>query len=111
MAALRRVRPHDTVSEFEQRHNRYRDLIVTGFGYDRFEQLPRVLARSFGGNGGVRIEDQSQEGGSSGSRWAAIAASTSAAKSGSMVAVESAGSIAMHSEILRRGGSPVSTRR
>jgi len=40
------------VSEFEQRHNRYRDLIVAGFGCDRFEQLPGVLARSFGGNGG-----------------------------------------------------------
>jgi hypothetical protein len=40
------------VSEFKQRHNRYRDLIVAGFGCDRFAQLPGVLARSFGGNGG-----------------------------------------------------------
>jgi hypothetical protein len=42
---------------------------------------------------------------SSGSRCAAIAASTSIAKSGSTVAVESAGISAMHSEILRRTGS------
>ncbi len=105
LAALRCVRPRDTVSEFEQRHHGYRDLIVASFDYDRFEQLPSVLARSFSGNGGGRIENQSQAGGSSGSRCAAMAASTSAAKSGSMVAVESAGNIAMHSEILRRGGS------
>ena len=55
LAALRRVRPYDTVSEFEHRHYGYGDLIVTGFANDRFKQLPCVQARSFGGNGGGGI--------------------------------------------------------
>lgn len=105
MATLWRVCPRDAMSEFEHRHHGHGDLVITGFGNDPFEQLSGVPARSFGGNGGGGIEDQSQAGGSNGSRCAAIAASTSAANSGSMTAVESAGSIAMHSEILRRGGS------
>ena len=54
--------------KFEQRDDGYSDVIVAGFGYDRFQQLPRIMARAFGGDGGGRIEDQSQAGGSSGSR-------------------------------------------
>jgi hypothetical protein len=41
----------------------------------------------------------------SGSRWLSMAASTSLANSASITAVESAGSNAMHSEMLRRGGA------
>src|SRR3984885_12699282 len=52
----------------------------------------------------TRIEDQSYAGDSSGSRWLSMAASTSLAKSASMTAVESSGSSAMHSEMVRRGG-------
>jgi len=55
------------------------------------------------------IEDQSHEGGSSGSRWLSIAASISLAKSASMTAVESSGKSAMHSEMVRRGGEITST--
>ena len=44
--------------------------------------LPAVVAFGcVGGDGGRRAEHQSQGGGSSGSRWAEIAASTSFAKS------------------------------
>ncbi len=53
----------------------------------------------------ARVEDQSHAGGLSGSRWLSTAASTSLAKSGPMVAVESSGSSAMHSEMVRRTGS------
>src|SRR5207253_7420282 len=95
----------DAVSEFEHGHNRNSESFIASFQYHAFEQLPGVLALAFGGDGGRRVEHQSQAGGSSGSRWEAIAASTSFAKSGSMVAVESAGIRAMHSEILRRTGS------
>jgi hypothetical protein len=105
LVALRCIRPRDTESEFEERHHGYGDLIVTGLGYNPFEQLSCVPPRSFGGDGSGGVEDQSQAGGSSGSRCAAIAASTSAAKSGSITAVESVGSSAMHSEILRPGVS------
>ena len=95
----------NAVCEFEHGHNRNGDGVVAGFQRYGFEQLAGILALAFGGDGGRRVKYQSQAGGSSGSRWAAIAASTSFAKSGSIVAVESAGIRAMHSEILRRTGS------
>lgn len=68
VTALQRIGPNDAMRKFEQRDDGYSDVIVAGFGYDRFQQLPRIMARAFGGDGGGRIEDQSQAGGSSGSR-------------------------------------------
>lgn len=65
----------------------------------------RVLVLPLGGDQHTGIEDQSHAGGSSGSRWLSIAASTSLAKSASMTAVESSGKSAMHSEMVRRGGA------
>lgn len=65
----------------------------------------RVLVLPLGGDQHTGIEDQSHAGGSSGSRWLSIAASTSLAKSASMTAVESPGKSAMHSEMVRRGGA------
>jgi hypothetical protein len=66
--------------------------------------LARVTALAFGCNQDAGIEDYSHTDASTGSRWLATAASTSLAKSASIVAVESSGSNAMHSEIVRRGG-------
>src|ERR1035437_8942383 len=60
---------------------------------------------AFDGDGGRRVKHQSHAGGSSGSRWPAIAASTSFAKSGSIAAVDLAGIRAMHSEMVRRTGA------
>jgi hypothetical protein len=66
--ALGRIGAHDAMREFKQRDDGYSDVVVAGFGYDRFQELPRIPASAFGGDGGGRIEDQSQAGGSSGSR-------------------------------------------
>src|SRR5471030_2597286 len=105
LAALGCVGASNAVREFEHRHHGNSDLFVTSFQRHGFEQLPGVLALAFGGDGRRRVEHQSQLGGSNASRCAATAASTSFAKSGSIVAVESAGIRAMHSEILRCTGS------
>jgi hypothetical protein len=56
------------MSEFEQTDDGDSDITVAGLRYDRFEQLPRIPARALGRDGGGRIEDQSQAGGSRGSR-------------------------------------------
>src|SRR6266446_416143 len=78
-----------------------RYLSVSGFANHGREHLACVLPLPLGGDEHARIEDYSHVGGESGSRWLSIAASTSLAKSASMTAVESSGSSAMHSEIVR----------
>src|SRR5260370_26530590 len=93
------------MGKFEQSDNGERSLSVSGFANDGREHLECVLPLPLGGDEHARIEDYSHEGGASGSRWLSIAASTSLAKSASMTAVESSGSSAMHSEIVRRGGA------
>src|SRR5258708_38763751 len=92
-------------AEFEQSDNGECNLSVSGFANHGREHLACVLPLPLGGDEHARIEDYSHEGGASGSRWLSIAASTSLAKSASMTAVESTGSSAMHSEIVRRGGA------
>jgi hypothetical protein len=67
-AARRRIGPCDAMGELKERDDRYSDVIVTRFGENRFQQLPDIPASAFGGNGGGRVEDQSQAGGASGSR-------------------------------------------
>ena len=93
------------MGQFEQRYHRYPNVVVARFGDKRFEQLACISSRALRSDDCGRVEDQSQAGGSSGSRCAAIAASTSPAKSASIVAVDSDDNMAMHSEILRRGGA------
>lgn len=77
----------------------------------RFSIHGRPPLRCLGGRGSKganrsiwRGKDQSHAGGESDSRWLSTAASTSFAKSRSMVAVESSGSSAMHSEMVRAEG-------
>jgi hypothetical protein len=77
--------------------------VFPGCAADGGEHLPCVLPLPLGSDQHTGIEDQSHEGGSSGSQWLSMAASTSWAKSASMTAVESSGSSAMHSEMVRRG--------
>lgn len=63
------------------------------------------MAKSAEKQSGTGVRDQSHAGRSRGARWLSMAASTSLEKSGSMVAGESSGSRAMHSEMVRRSGS------
>jgi hypothetical protein len=63
-----RIGARYSVSEFEQCYDRYSDLIVFCFANHRFKQLPRIQSRTFGGYDYGRIENQTQAGGSSGSR-------------------------------------------
>src|SRR5437879_2629682 len=80
------------VRQLYQGDNRDSDLCVASSGRDSTQHLTGVLPLALGGNQHARIEDQSHAGGRSGSRWLSTAASTSLAKSGSMVALESSGS-------------------
>src|ERR1700688_987728 len=81
------------------------DVGISRCAGDGREHLPRILPLALGLDQNAGIEDQSHAGGSSGSRWLSMAASTSLAKSASMTAVESSGKSAMHSEMMRRGGA------
>ena len=51
VAALRRVGSGESMSKFEQRHDRDGDFLVAGLECNRFEQLPRIPAHAFGGAG------------------------------------------------------------
>src|SRR6266849_263431 len=94
-----------TVGQFDQCDDGDGDVGISGCAADCGEHLPCVLPLPLGSDQHTGIEDQSHEGGSSGSRWLSMAASTSLAKSASMTAVESSGSSAMHSEMVRRDGA------
>jgi hypothetical protein len=48
-AALRSVRPNSAMSQFENRHRRYRNLVITSLGHNRLKQLPGVPASPFRG--------------------------------------------------------------
>jgi hypothetical protein len=87
----------------DQRDHGDGDVGISRCAGDGREHLPRILPLALGLDQNAGIEDQSHAGGSSGSRWLSMAASTSLAKSASMTAVESSGKSAMHSEMVRRG--------
>lgn len=57
-----------TVSELEQRHHRDVDFIVSRSEGNILKQAPGIRSRTLGSNRGGRVENYSDEGGSSDSR-------------------------------------------
>ena len=104
-SSRRRVGAGRAMGQFQQRDDRDRNIRLTHAVRDGREHLPRILALTLGRDQNAGVEDQSHAGGSSGSRWLSTAAWTSLAKSASMVAADSSGRSAMHSEMDRRGGN------
>ena len=94
--SLRCVDASRAVRQFEESNNLQGDFRLSGCAGDSREHLSCILPLALGFDQDAGIEDQSHAGGSSGSRWLSIAASTSLAKSASMTAVESSGKSAMH---------------
>src|SRR5207253_8241471 len=105
LTSLRGFGAKDAVHQLRESDGRKRRVLVTCRSDNPRDQLLNRLAAPLGGDHQAGVENQSHAGGSSGSRWLSIAASTSLAKSASMTAVESSGKSAMHSEIVRRGGA------
>ena len=67
----------DTVDEFRKADRTERRFLIVRLRYDFFDQLRDRVAAPFGGDHYAGVQDQSHAGGSNGSRWLAIAASTS----------------------------------
>jgi hypothetical protein len=100
-----RAAPLGQLDQRDPRRWRCRYFPLCGDGR---EQLLGILPLALGFDQNAGIEDQSHAGGSSGSRWLSMAASTSLEKSASITAVESSGKSAMHSEMVRHGGAGAS---
>ena len=107
--AFRSVGSNSAVREFYESHHGDGDVRKANLGGQRRECLSCVLASAFRGNQHAGIEDQSHDGGFSGSRCASTASLTSCAKASSITAVESSGSNAIQSAMDRRGGTGVGT--
>jgi len=107
--AFRSVGPNSAVREFHESHHGNGDVRKANLGGQRRECLSRVLAFAFRGNQHAGIENQSHDGGFSGSRCVSTASLTSRAKASSTTAVESSGSNAIQSAMDRRGGTGVGT--
>src|SRR3974390_3833989 len=99
------IRTGRAMCQLDQRNDRDASFALRDFASDGGQHLAGVLALALGGDEHARVEDHSHAGGLSGSRWLSTAASTSLAKSGSMVAVGSSGKRASHAEMVRRTGS------
>jgi hypothetical protein len=56
LAAFRGIGASDAVGEFEDSYNRNSDFFVAGFQRHGFHQLAGILALTFGGNCGRRVE-------------------------------------------------------
>src|SRR5258708_10124899 len=74
------------MNQFGQTDGGESSLLVSGGLNDSFNQLFGRIAPALGSDHDAGVEDQSHVGGSRGSRWLAIPASTSLAKSSSRVA-------------------------
>ena len=68
LAAFRGIGASDAVGEFEHGQHRDSDSFIASFQRHRLQELTGILALAFGGDGGRRVEYQSQAGGSRGSR-------------------------------------------
>jgi hypothetical protein len=102
--SLRCVGTCRAVGQLNERDHGDGDVGISRCAGDGREHLTSILSRALGFDQNAGIEDRSHAGGSSGSRWLSMAASTSLAKSASMTAVESSGKSAMDSEMVRRSG-------
>src|SRR5579864_454314 len=87
-AHLRGFGAKDTVHQLRESDGRKRRALVSRRSDDPGDQLLNCVAAPLGSDHQAGVEDQSHAGGSSGSRWLSIAASTSLAKSASSVAVQ-----------------------
>src|ERR1700683_664791 len=106
--SLRCVGTCRAVSQLDQRNHGDGDVGISNCAGNGREHLPRILPLALGFDQNAGIEDQSHAGGSSGSRWLSMAASTPLETSASITAVESSGKSAMHSEMVRHGGAGAS---
>lgn len=64
----RRIGANEALRKLENGHHRNGDLLVSSFARHRLHQLAGGLALAFGGYSSRRVEQQSQAGGSNGSR-------------------------------------------
>ena len=101
---LRCVCAYRPMRQLKKRNHGNCDLLIACFTKNRVEGLFRIQPCAFSGDQHARIKDYSHVGGVSGSGWLFTAASTSLAKSASMVADEFSGSSAIHSAIVLRSG-------